>query len=155
MKKIEEIPKIYHEYAQKYEKYNVNEEDLKKVEEVCIETYDPSIGLNLDMYIRINLYFEAISQLYNNIEMLGILDKYKSVVVNHSNNLKKFISKEEIDIIFEDTISQMKQNYDKTESVGSYIVRNFKNNLVEYVNKEYNKDFNKIEEKSKIKLLKK
>ena len=67
MKKVEEIPKLYHEYAQKYEKYNVNEEDLKRIEEVCIETYDPSIGLNLDMYIRINLYFEAISQLYNNM----------------------------------------------------------------------------------------
>ncbi len=156
MKKNTVNQKIYPEYIKKYEGYDINKHKLEMVEELCSKTYEPSMGLNFDMYVRMNLYFEVLSQLYKEAEYLDVINKYKSVVVIHCDEIKKYLSKEEIDIIFEDTLDKMKENYDKTEALGSYIVRNFKNNLVDYVNESYNTNFSKIKEDDyKIKLLKK
>ena len=156
MRKKEERTSIYPEYAKKYNGYNINVNRLKMIENICVKTYNIEMGLNLDGYIRMNLYFEALSQLYKDIEYLDAINRYKGIVVGHSDDIKKYLSKEEIDIIFDDTIDQMKDNYDHTEAVGSYIVRNFKNNLVEYTNETYNTNFNKLDDNEcKIKLLKK
>ena len=156
MKKKEEKQKIYPEYVKKYEGYNINVSKLQMIENICKKTYEPSMGINLDGYIRINLHFEVMSELYKDIEYLDVINRYKGIVTGHCGQLKNYLSKEEIDIIFDDTIDQMKENYDKTETLGSYIVRNFKNNLVEYVNENYDMNFSKLQDDDcKIKLLKK
>ena len=146
MSKKEERIKIYPEYAKKYEGYNINVSQLQHIEKLCEKTYEPDMGINLEGYIRMNLRFEVLSQLYKEIEYLDEINRYKGIVTGHSSDLKKYISNDEIEIIFEDTIEEFKENYDKTESVGSYIVRNFRNNLVKYTNETYNTNYNELEE---------
>ena len=147
---MEKQAKIYLEYLKKFSEYNLNSEHLKELEELCLSSYKPEMGINLDTYIRVNLNMEISAILASKID----LTKYKNLVINHSKELIKDLSKEEIDIIFDDTLLSIKDNYDKTESIGSYMVRTFKNNLIDYVNNNYNKNYVKFEE-NKINLLKK
>ena len=147
---MEKQAKIYLEYLKKFSEYNLDPKYLEKIEDLCIDSYKPEMGINLDAYIRINLKMEILSKIKDKVD----LSKYKYLVINHSKELVKNLSKEELDIIYDDTVLSMNDNYDKTESVGSYLVRTFKNNLIDYVNSNYNETFIKNEE-FKIKMLNK
>ena len=136
--------KLYEEYSKKYEKYNLDAKRLKSVEAICIKKYRKDMGISKDTYTKVNLYLESLNQLYNKIDELPELNQYKAIVLAHSNEIIKYLDNSEIEIIFDDTIDETKANYDTKETLGSYIVRNFKNNLVCYVNEKYNKNFDLI-----------
>ena len=119
------------------------------------ETHDRTIGLNNEVYKRVNLYFETLSQLYKKVDELDVIYKYKALVLSHYNHLTSRLDKEEIDIIFDDTIDYVKNNYDGDEELGSYIVRLFRNNLIDYVNEKCHTEYTKPKHERIIKTLKK
>ena len=148
-KKVEEI---YPEFVEKYKDFPVDSYKLKMIETECRKKYREKMKIHLEQYIRLNLHFEVQAQLYKNIEKLNNLHRYKGLVVRHSKDITKYLSEDEIDIIFDDTIDYIKDIYDGKEVLGSCIVRNFKNALIEYVNDYYNGNFEKVnEDKYKIK----
>lgn len=154
MNKNENTP-IYLEYAKKYEQYGISSKRLEYVENVAKKRYNSDCGMDFEMFIRIYLYFDIQSNLCDKIEQFPQVNQYKAIVIKHSQNIIKYISKDEIDIIFDDTLEEAKKNYSKTESLGSYIVRNYRNNLVKYVNQIVYTNYSELsEEDCKIKLLK-
>ncbi|MBP3766557.1 MAG: hypothetical protein J6G98_05195 [Bacilli bacterium] len=146
---------VYKEYINKYKTYNLNENSLKKVEKLCEKTHDRTIGLNNEVYKRVNLYFETLSQLYKKIDELDVIYKYKALVLSHYNHLTNKLDKDEIDILFDDTIDYVKENYDGDEELGSYIVRLFRNNLIDYVNEKCHTEYTKPKHERIIKTLQK
>ena len=154
MKKQEKTP-IYLEYLKKYEQYGIKPNRLEYIENVARKRYNPDCGMDLDMFIRINLYLDIQSNLCDKIEQFPQINQYKAIVIKHSKRIVSYLSKEEIDIIFDDTLEEAKRNYNKTESLGSYIVRNYKNNLIDYVNDNYDENYKYLDvDNCKIKLLK-
>ena len=152
MKKKKDVVEIYPEFIEKYKDYGLNEYKLKMTEIECRKKYKKRMKLHEEQYIRLNLLFEVQSQIYDKIEDLDIYHRYKGLVVGHSKDIIKDLSADEIDIIYEDTIEYMKENYDGKEALGGYIVRNFKNALIDYVNDNYNGHFEKLDDgKYKIK----
>ena len=137
MRKVEKREKIYPEYLKKYSNFNLNVNRLQMIENLCNKEYDPSFGIERDLFIRINLNFEVQAQLIKYFDASD-LSRYRGLVTGHSKNIVSKLSDEEIDIIFEDTIDYVKENYNREEILGSFIMRNFKNNLIKYVNESYN-----------------
>lgn len=146
---------IYKDYMTKYKTYELNENSLKRIEELCEKTHDKTIGLNKDIYKRVFIYFDVLRQLYKRIDELDVIYKYKTLVLSHYNHLTSRLDKEEIDIIFDDTIDYVKNNYDGDEELGSYIVRLFRNNLIDYVNEKCHTEYTKPKHERIIKTLKK
>ena len=145
---------IYLEYAEKYKKYGINPNRLEYVENVAKKRYNPDCGLNLDMFIRTNLYFDVLSNMTDNLKHLPQILQYKALVLKHNKYLCDYLTQDEMDIIFEDTLDDVRKFYDRKESLGSYIIRNYKNNIIDYINDNYDKNYKYIQpEDCQIKLL--
>lgn len=149
-----EQQQLYLEYAEKYKDYGINPKRLEYVENVAKKRYNPDCGLNLEMFIRTSLYFDVQSYLYDKIDEFPQANQYKTIVTKHLQSLPISITQEELDIIFEDTLDQVRKFYERSESLGSYIIRNYENNIIDYINDNYDKNYKYIQpEDCKIKLL--